>query len=139
MQPAATSADGASGVKLIKGEATGKGVVPVNEERWWKRKVEDVPVDELFFHKFFSRKNEMEKAKVAKVEKRKGRDEDSSTEASGNEDEDEDVEEPEGGSDEKGEGSDEEEAEIWQVCQSLPHDGKFNLPALLGNEIYNAR
>lgn len=45
MQPAATGVDG-TGVKLTKGEVTyGEG--PVNEEKWWKRRVEDVPVDEV--------------------------------------------------------------------------------------------
>ena len=43
MQPAASANDG-SGVKLVKGDAAG---VPVNEEKFWKRKAEDVPVDEV--------------------------------------------------------------------------------------------
>ena len=46
MQPAATAMDGTSGVKLVKGEAIG-GEVPVNDEKWWKRKEQDVPVDEV--------------------------------------------------------------------------------------------
>ena len=44
MQPAASGVDG---VKLVKGvEATEKRV---NEEAWWKRKVEDVSVDQVGF------------------------------------------------------------------------------------------
>lgn len=45
MQPAASGTDG-TGVKLLKGEVS-NGVVPVNDEKWWKRRVEDVPVDEV--------------------------------------------------------------------------------------------
>lgn len=108
MQPGATSADGASGVKLVKGEVTGKGIVPVNEEGWWKRKEADVAVDEVFFHRFFTKKNEMERAKAAKVGKRKGKGEDSDSDV----EEDEEVVE-----EEEGEGSDKEEAEVWKVCQ----------------------
>lgn len=46
MQPAATSIDGASGVKLVKGEVT-NGEVPVNDEKFWRRRAEDVPADEV--------------------------------------------------------------------------------------------
>ncbi|KAI9058885.1 hypothetical protein FKP32DRAFT_1596755 [Trametes sanguinea] len=49
MQPGAAPADPASGVKLVKGEAAGMDV-PVYDERFWKRRVEDVPVDQRFFH-----------------------------------------------------------------------------------------
>lgn len=45
MQPAATGVDG-TGVKLMKGEVA-HGGIPVNEEKWWKRRVEDIPVDEV--------------------------------------------------------------------------------------------
>ena len=44
MQPAASTADG-TGVKRVRGEVSG-GVLP-NEDKFWKRKVEDVPVDEV--------------------------------------------------------------------------------------------
>lgn len=115
MQPAATSADGASGVKLVRGEVTGKGVVPVNEEGWWKRKEEDVPVDEIFFHKFFTKKNEIEKARAAKVGKRKGRGDDSDSDGSGEEDEEDEALPSEAGVVEDEEGSEAEEAEIWKV------------------------
>ncbi len=51
MQPAASGLDG-EGVKLVKGEAVGmEGTV--NEEKFWKRRVEDVPVDEVSLY-FFS-------------------------------------------------------------------------------------
>jgi ribosome biogenesis protein MAK21 len=42
MQPAASAVDG---VKLVKG--AGADEERVNEERWWKRKVEDVNVDQV--------------------------------------------------------------------------------------------
>ena len=126
MQPAATSIDGAGGVKLVKGEATSQGG-PVNEETWWRRKVEDVPADEVFFHKYFQRKHEEEQKKRAKIDKRKGRedesDEDSEEEGEDfEEDEDEDEDEDEGNaglvSDQDEEDSDKEEAEIWKVSSS---------------------
>ena len=41
MQPAAHSGGGAGGVKLVKGEVTGHGTTPVNEESWWTKKAED--------------------------------------------------------------------------------------------------
>ncbi|KAF8191466.1 CBF/Mak21 family-domain-containing protein [Mycena galopus ATCC 62051] len=75
MQPAASGLEG-GGVKLMKGEM---GVLEerVNEGGFLRRKESDVPVDQLFFHKFFSRKSEKEKAKAAKGDRRKNRDEDS--------------------------------------------------------------
>ncbi|KAH8104675.1 CBF-domain-containing protein [Cristinia sonorae] len=120
MQPAATTADSASGVKLIKGEALGQGG-PVNEESWWKRRVEDVPADEVFFHKYFQRKHEEEQKKKAKIDKRKGQDDDSDEEegeeSDGEEDED-DV--AENASDDESD-SDKEEAEIWKAMKaSMP-------------------
>lgn len=47
MQPAASANDG-SGVKLMKGDVVGNSGVPVNEGKFWKRKAEDVPVDEVY-------------------------------------------------------------------------------------------
>ena len=44
MQPAASAADGVS-VKQVKGEVSG-GALP-NEEKFWKKKVEEIPVDEV--------------------------------------------------------------------------------------------
>lgn len=46
MQPAASTAEGTSGVKLIKGEVA-NGAPPVNDEKWWRRRLEDVPVDQV--------------------------------------------------------------------------------------------
>lgn len=52
MQPSASSIDAASGVKLVKGENIG-GEVPVNDEKWWRRRLEDVPVDEASVVRIF--------------------------------------------------------------------------------------
>ena len=46
MQPAASAADGTA-VKMTKSEVTDEGGLVVNEETWWRRKVEDVPVDQV--------------------------------------------------------------------------------------------
>lgn len=47
MQPAAGASDG-TGVKLMKGEILGGAGVPVNEEKFWRRRVEDIPVDQVY-------------------------------------------------------------------------------------------
>lgn len=52
MQPAASKADGASGVTLIKGEAAGPNR-PVNDEKFWNKRIENVPVDEVCILKFY--------------------------------------------------------------------------------------
>lgn len=51
MQPGA-GGDTRGMVLLTRG--IGKSAVPVNSEAFWKRKVEDVVVDEVFFHKYFN-------------------------------------------------------------------------------------
>ncbi|KAJ7349048.1 CBF/Mak21 family-domain-containing protein [Mycena albidolilacea] len=136
MQPAASGLEG-GGVKLMKGEM---GVLEerVNEGGFLKRKEADVPVDQLFFHKFFSRKSEKEKAMFSKG--RKNRDEDSD---SGDEDEEKDDDEEgnesgeemdltgdeakdaeEAASEFEEEDSDIGEDEIWKAMQaSMPQAG----------------
>ena len=116
MQPAAGDAISGGGVRLIKGEVgdglglgSGGGVT-VNDEKWWKRRVEDVPIDQVFFHKYFNQKNELEKARATKAKRKKGKGDE--------EDSDEDVDEKEGeidGDDSEKSSDDEEEAEIWTV------------------------
>ena len=54
MQPGASAGDGVS-VKKTRGEMGG-GVLP-NEERFRKKREEDVRVDEVFFHRYFSQKH----------------------------------------------------------------------------------
>lgn len=124
MQPAATGLDG-KGVKLMKGD---HNEARVNEDAFVKKREADVPVDEVFFHKFFSRKSERNQKKGGKD------DEDSEAE----EDEEEEEGDGEGaGSDEEmdltgdeaaavgqegeDDSDDEEEDEVWKVCLVLAH------------------
>ncbi|KAI0083481.1 CBF/Mak21 family-domain-containing protein [Irpex rosettiformis] len=126
MQPAATEIDGASGVKLVKGEAIG-AEGPINDEKFWKRRETDIPVDELFFHKYFTQKNARAKDMAEKVKKRKSKAEDGESDES-DEDADEDVEvgdeehveDEEASEAEEGaeDDSDEEEAEIWKAMKA---------------------
>ncbi|KZT67570.1 CBF-domain-containing protein [Daedalea quercina L-15889] len=123
MQPAASAADG-TGVKMTKGEVADEGGMVVNEESWWRRKVEDVPVDQVFFHRYFTQKKQREDEKAAKVSRRKGRGDASDIDA---ESEDDNASEPEGvvanlGAEEEHEAdSDKDEAEIWRAMKaSMP-------------------
>ncbi|KAI0739517.1 CBF/Mak21 family-domain-containing protein [Daedaleopsis nitida] len=72
MQPSLEGAHLTHGVTLVKGESLSASA-PVNDERFWRRRAEDVPVDEAFFHAYFVRKHEKGHDKAAKVAKRKGR------------------------------------------------------------------
>ncbi|KAH7907322.1 ribosome biogenesis protein, partial [Hygrophoropsis aurantiaca] len=131
MQPAASAYDG-TGVKRVKGEANSGALV--NNEKFWKKKETDVAVDEIFFHKFFSKKNEKEKKSSKKAQA--SEDVDSSEDEKGSdqpEDEDEDeksVSEDERIStrdDDDEEDSDAEEAEIWKAM-------KATIPPVAGDE-----
>ncbi|PBK76587.1 CBF-domain-containing protein [Armillaria solidipes] len=112
MQPAASGLDG-TGVKLMKGDASGN--VLVNDAAFMKMRIQDIPVDEVFFHKFFARKNERNQSKVEK---------------DGSEDEDEDEDGDDGSGDEAATGgeqiaedSDEsdDEEEVWKAMKaSMP-------------------
>jgi len=108
---------------LIKGEIGSSrdpnsgGGVTVNDEKWWKRRVEDVPIDQVFFHKYFNQKSELEKARTTKAKKRKkakGDEGGSEVESDGEEDRDEVAED----------GTDnDEEAEVWSVMKaSMPKE-----------------
>lgn len=129
MQPAAGDAISGGGVRLIKGEGgDGFGVgsgggVTVNDEKWWKRRVDDVPIDQVFFHRYFNQKNELEKARVAKAKRKKGKGGSDDSEVGSDEDVGEGSEgEVEGGGEEGGSeksSDDEEEAEIWTVSERV--------------------
>lgn len=126
MQPAASAHDG-TGVKLMKGEVLNGAEAPVYDEKFWRRRPEDVPVDQLFFHKFFSQKNDKARFKSVKVDKRKGQDDSADPGSDGaidNEelgDQDEEASNPENNSAEEDEDSDAGEAEIWKAMQaSMP-------------------
>ncbi|KAG5646796.1 hypothetical protein DXG03_002173 [Asterophora parasitica] len=129
MQPAASGIDGA-GVKLLKGEVEGASLM--NDESFLRRKEKDVPVDQMFYHKFFSRKSEKEKAKAAKAGKKKGEDSDEDSEAEDDEveaadsDEGEDVAGAQPAVDDE-EDSDEEETEIWKAM-------KVSMPKVTGDD-----
>jgi ribosome biogenesis protein MAK21 len=102
---AKASAGGPKGSSIMQSLAGGdsKGILlstrsangvtqPVNSEQFWRKKAEDVAVDEVFFHKYF---NQIGKGKVASDKKKK--------EKAPKVGEDEDDEE------------DENEDEIWQA------------------------
>lgn len=118
MQPAAGDAISGGGVRLIKGEignsldSNSGGRVTVNNEKWWKKKVEDVPIDQVFFHKYFNQKNELEKGRAAKTKKRKkGKgDKESSEVKPGEVDVDED--------DSEKSSDDDAEADVWTVSEN---------------------
>jgi len=82
MQPLAGAT---TGDRLISQGATAKPVQPVNTEQFWNRKLEDVGVDEVFFHQYFEKSGK----KKTKPEKKKKK--------------------------EEGDESDEDEDEIWQA------------------------
>ncbi|WVO18506.1 hypothetical protein L204_106225 [Cryptococcus depauperatus] len=127
MQPAAASDK--SGM-IIKGE--GKAGMMVNSEAFWRKKIEDVPVDIQFFHSYFTEKlKRKEKKGKAKEQSHKTSD----FEESDNENVDEDTvvgdeeelqsenEQPKEVEEEASEeDSDPEEAEIWKAMKaSMPH------------------
>ena len=124
MQPAAGDAISGGGVRLLKGEvgdglgSNSGGGVTVNDEKWWKRREEDVPIDQVFFHKYFNQKNESEKARAAKAKKKKkGKDDEEDSEVelgeNGDEDKEGEVDDSEKSTD------DEVEAEVWTVSERV--------------------
>jgi ribosome biogenesis protein MAK21 len=98
MQPLAGSAARAD--MLVKPGAE-NAAVPVNTEAFWKKKVEDVAADEVFFHSYFNQAGSKKKKVADKKEKNK---------AKGDEDEDMD------------EDDDAEEAEIWEALSKSRPD-----------------
>lgn len=63
---------------LIKNREDGKHRPPVNSDAFWKKKVEDVAADEVFFHSYFNKTN---KGKVSKKGKKgESKDDDESDE-----------------------------------------------------------
>jgi len=106
MQPAAS---GVEGVKLIKGEIGYVGGELMNEKAFLRKQRTSVPIDQVFFYDYFTRKHEKEKALAAKARK-KGKDVDE------DDDEDDEAVEKSGDDweDEDGDG-DAKEEEIWKV------------------------
>ena len=121
MQPAAGDAISGGGVRLLKGEVSDSlglsSGITVNDQKWWKRRVEDVPIDQVFFHKYFNQKNELEKARAAKAKKKRGKGDEEDSEVESDEGKDEEQDRVDEDDSEKSSG-DEEEAEIWTVSRS---------------------
>lgn len=69
---------------VMSTRGAGKSQTPVNSDAFWKRNVEDVAVDEVFFHKYF---NQVAPKKKAAGEPRKATREDSEAEEEENEEE----------------------------------------------------
>ncbi|TYJ57954.1 hypothetical protein B9479_001310 [Cryptococcus floricola] len=119
MQPAAASDQ--TGM-IVKGE--GEAGVMVNSEAFWRKKIDDVPVEMMFFHKYFAeklkRKEGMGKGRKGVEESEadeseEGEDEDEEMKSSAAESNDEEEDEEQAVSDED---SDPEEAEIWRVMRA---------------------
>lgn len=66
MQPLAGSVSNSS--ILVSSRST-KGIENVNSEAFWRKKAEDVAVDEVFFHKYFSQVKKADKASKKKDKK----------------------------------------------------------------------
>lgn len=136
MQPAAVSRSGGTSVIKSKSAAGATEAGYVNSEAFWRKKPEDVPADQLFFHKFFAAK--LAKDAAIKKAKKKNNAKD--------QDEDEDIgedEEAAQGAEEDPE-SDPEEAEIWRVSFPLVFSNRFALSTanpffLVGHAIHDAR
>ncbi|KAL1412536.1 RNA-binding ribosome biosynthesis protein mak21 [Vanrija albida] len=131
MQPAA-ALDRTGMVTRTRGPRTGEDGF-VNSEAFWRKKVEDVPVDQLFFHKFFSTKLARKEALTKKKSKAEDADEmdfsDDDDEIDVDDEEaseaasDAEEAEAEGGDDDSE--SDPEEAEIWKAMKaSMPKAGE---------------
>lgn len=89
MQPMAGSATKAD-LLIDRAREAARAEAPLNSEQFWRKRVDEVPADEVFFHQYFE-KSGRKKGAEKKKDKRKG------------------------GDDEEEEGSDAEEDEIWQA------------------------
>ena len=96
MQPLAGRQDG--GIMMTRGNADEMNTTPVNSVEFWRKKVEQVPVDEIFFHKYFKQKRDGEPMEEPSNKKRKV-----------SEDDDEGVSDNDGGVDED---------EVWRAMTS---------------------
>ena len=107
MKPGAKGLD-RSGMVLMRKGTTAMSDARVNADDFVKKQAADVPVDQLFFHKFFNQKLEDEKSKEVKSDRRKRR-----GDADANDD---DI--SLGDSDEDGEESIDEDGELEQVGET---------------------
>ncbi|KAF8634313.1 hypothetical protein AX15_000974, partial [Amanita polypyramis BW_CC] len=114
MQPAATGLDGL-GVKIMKTEVDGASM-RINEAEFLGKKESDIPVDQVFFHRYFAKKKERVQAKAAKTRKKGESVEESEMDGG------ESKEDVEGSEDEEDEGGSElDEEEVWKasVCHTM--------------------
>jgi len=129
MQPAAAAAmdpdattlryirGGMSGFTVTDGSGTVNGKGTVNEAAFWKKKATEVPVNELFFHKFFMNKMDKEKEKAKKIAKRRKTQNEAEDTNVLPDDSNDDVEVPAADSDEAADSDGSEEAEIWKAMK----------------------
>ncbi|ORY34646.1 CBF/Mak21 family-domain-containing protein [Naematelia encephala] len=128
MQPAAASDRTGTIVRSKGARAADESFV--NSEAFWRKKVEQVPVDQLFFHKFFSSKLAQKESSRKKSKRQDDSDEDESdAELPGSvaSIEGSEVDDDEGEGDEEEEDSDAEEAEIWKVMKATMPDAGDDL------------
>ncbi|KAJ3712468.1 CBF/Mak21 family-domain-containing protein [Lentinula raphanica] len=135
MQPAAS---GIEGVKLTKGELATNNELLMNEEKFLKKRPEDVPVDQLFFHKYFTRKAERVKVKASDAhssneDEESEDDEANADDSSGEEemdltgDEAQKTKDDEVSDEDEGDDSDLDENEVWKAMQA-------SMPKALGDD-----
>jgi len=109
-----------------RGVWVGEGAVleaMMNEDQFRKRKIGSIPVDQIFFHKFFSQKCTNEQSRVKQGDKRVDSDDDGGFEG---------IVDDEGEDDE----DEEREGEIWKAMQtSMPRTGDENDDEDLGEDV----
>ena len=135
MKPGARGQDRSGMVVLRKGDSANEGAL--NAVDFIKKKAEDIPVDQMFFHRFFTKKQENEKTRDAKkTENKRKRRGDADVDDSDIDIDDEDIEmggedsdaesgaEEEDGELEAVEEGDLDEDEVWKAMQaSMPPAG----------------
>lgn len=73
MQPGLANQDRSNRVVLVKGAHSTAADAAVNSDKFRRKNVHDVAADQLFFHKFFTSKAELEGDKATAATKRKSR------------------------------------------------------------------
>ncbi|GAA5939753.1 hypothetical protein JCM1841_003797 [Sporobolomyces salmonicolor] len=73
MQSGLAGQDRSGRVVMVKGSGAAKGEAAVNSDKFRRKNVHDVPVDQIFFHKYFTSKTTLDSDKAAASQKRKSR------------------------------------------------------------------
>jgi ribosome biogenesis protein MAK21 len=113
MQPAANTNDARAGLESGVVKLRGVGVRQdefVNNEKFWKKKVQEIPVDQLFFHKYFTQRISRSGGNEIKPEM-DGSGEDDDSEVSAEEEKDHE---------ESSEGSEDEEEILKEMKRTMP-------------------